>query len=64
MKYQKGLKLLIELSGKLPYKFLKLYVKSWPKFKQIKKKVPTPRTLELLDFDEYSTFDTFERKTV
>ena len=35
-----------------PYKFLKLYGESWLKFEQVSKKVPTPRTLELLAFDE------------
>ena len=39
--------------------FLKLYGKSWPKFKQVSKKVPTSRILELLDFDEKSAFDLF-----
>jgi hypothetical protein len=32
-------------------------LESWPKFEQVTKKVPTPRTLQLLDFDEKSTFD-------
>ena len=36
----------------LEYKVLKLYGKSWPKFKQVSKKVPTPLKLELSDFDE------------
>jgi hypothetical protein len=30
----------------------------WPKFKKVSKIEPTPRTLELLVFDEYSSFDT------
>jgi hypothetical protein len=34
-----------------------LYWKSWPKFEQVTKKVLTPRTLQLLAFDEKSTFD-------
>jgi hypothetical protein len=34
-----------------------LYKKSWPKFKQVTKKVPTPRTLQLVAFDEKSTFE-------
>ena len=33
-------------------KFLKLYGKNWPKFEQVQNKVPTPRTLEFLPFDE------------
>jgi hypothetical protein len=37
--------------------FLKLYGESWPKFEHVSKKVPTPRTLELLAFDQLSTFD-------
>ena len=57
MQYQKGLNFSIELSGKWPHKFLKLYEESWPKLKQVSKKVPTPRTLELLAFDEKSNFD-------
>jgi hypothetical protein len=32
---------------------------SWPKFEHVTKKVPTPRTLELLGFDEKSTFGFF-----
>jgi hypothetical protein len=32
---------------------------SWNKFEQVTKKVPTPRTLQLLAFDEKSTFDCF-----
>jgi hypothetical protein len=32
---------------------------SWPTFEQETKKVPTPRTLELLVSDEKSTFDFF-----
>ena len=48
-----SIKFLIELSWKWLHKVLKLYDKSWPKFKQVtKKKVPTPRSLELLAFDE------------
>jgi hypothetical protein len=37
----------------------KLYRESWPKFKQVTKKVPTPQTLELLAFDGKSTFEWF-----
>jgi hypothetical protein len=37
--------------------FLKLYGESWPKFEKVTKKVPTPRMLQLLAFDEKSTFD-------
>ena len=47
----------IEVSRWMTYKFLKLYGKSWPKFEQVAGKVPTPRTLELLAFDEMSTFE-------
>jgi hypothetical protein len=42
IEYQNGLNFLIELSVKSQYEFLKLY--------QVTKKVPTPRTLELLRF--------------
>jgi hypothetical protein len=45
--------------GKCYYKVLKLYGKSWPKFEQVTKNVPTPRTFELSAFDEKSTFDCF-----
>ena len=38
---------------------LKIVWESWPKFKQVTKKVPTPLTLQLLNFDEKSTFDFF-----
>jgi hypothetical protein len=37
----------------------KKYRESWPKFKQVTKKVLTPQTLELLAFDEKSTFEWF-----
>ena len=36
-----------------------MYRESWPKFKQVTKKVLTPQTLELLAFDEKSTFEWF-----
>ena len=35
-----------------------MYEKSWPKFEQVSKKVPTPRTLEPIAFDGKPTFDT------
>ena len=35
----------LDFCGKWPYKFLKLYEEIWPKFEQVSKKVPTPRTL-------------------
>ena len=41
------------------FKKKKLYRESWPKFKHVTKKVPTPQTLELLAFDEKSTFEWF-----
>jgi hypothetical protein len=50
----------LKFRGKGPYEFLKLYGESWPKFKQVTKKVPTPWTLQLLAFDEKSTFDFFD----
>ena len=49
----------LDFCGKWPYEFLKLYEEIWPKFEQVSKKVPTPRTLGVLAFDEYSTFDRF-----
>ena len=35
-----------------------MYGKSWPKFEQVSKKVPTSLTLEPLAFNEYFRFDT------
>ena len=51
---QNGVNYSIEFSGIWPYKFLKLYGKRLTKFEQVSKKVPTPRTLELLAFDTLS----------
>jgi hypothetical protein len=48
MQYQKGIFFVIGIFGGITsQKFLKLYCKRWPKFEQVSKRVPTPRTLEL-----------------
>ena len=39
-----GIDVLIDVSRKMTAKYLKLYEESWPKFEQVTKKVPTPRT--------------------
>ena len=43
---------LIELSAEITIQSLKIVLKFWPKFEQVSKKVPTPRTLEPTAFDE------------
>ena len=37
---------LIELSAEITMQIFEIVLKIWPKFKQVSKKVPTPRTLE------------------
>jgi hypothetical protein len=39
--------------GGMTMQIFKLYWKRWPKFENVLQKVPTPRTLQLLAFDEY-----------
>jgi hypothetical protein len=52
VRYQKGVDFSTELAVNDQTKFLKLYRKSWPKFEQVTKKVPTPRTLQVSGLDE------------
>jgi hypothetical protein len=46
--YWKSINFRIQILGEITIQILKLYWKSWPKFKQVSKKIPNPRTLELL----------------
>jgi hypothetical protein len=41
IQYKKGMKFLIEVSGRWQYNILKLYGESWPKFEQVSEKVLT-----------------------
>ena len=44
------MKFLIEFSREMTIQIFKIVRESWPKFEQVTKKVPTPRTLEPLAF--------------
>ena len=46
-----GSEFLIEVSLEMTIQNFKSVWQSWPKFEQVTKKVPTPLTLEPLDFD-------------